>query len=270
MLVFPSKSSAADVAGSLGDWHLNEFAGDAAAALRWLIVGNGNQSVAVDGFHETIAQGIGGGAEGANGFAARRALLRLRTNRAVIHQRAAGNRVGAIIDEDGGVHELAKAVAVTHAQLGDLADAAGHGILVAIGARLLVVDRSQTIGDGFLLFEMLLVVREAVAGRLSQPVARAAADARRIRPVWAAGRCGETGGRFAGGRGLRRTCQSQREDQSCYDKPGTMVGKVYAGHSSSPCWAKTQAMVRLNKSQCFGSGAGAGRRSSLTRKTGNC
>src|SRR5438552_17724633 len=28
-------------------------------------------------------------------------------------------------------------------------------------------------------------------------------------------------------------------------------------------------MVRLNKSQCFGSGAGAGRRSSLTPKTGN-
>src|SRR5437868_8261551 len=253
MLVFPPKSSAADVAGSLGDWHLDEFAGDAAAALRWLIVGNGKQGVAVDGFHETIAQGIGGGAEGANGFVARRALLRLRTNRAVIHQRAAGNRVGAIIDEDGGVHELAKAVAVTHAQLGDLADAAGNGILVAIGARLLVVDRSQTIGDCFLLFEMFLVVRES---RFSQPVARAAADARRIRPVWAAGRCGETGRRFAGGGGLRRTCQSQREDQSCYDKPGTMVGKAYAGHSSPPCWANTQAMVRLNKSQCIGSGAG--------------
>src|SRR5437667_385350 len=163
MLVLPSKSSAADVARSLGDWHLNEFAGDAAAALRWLIVGNGKQGVAVDGFHETIAQGIGSSAEGANGFAARR-----------------------------------------------------------------------------------------------------------IRPVWAGGRWGESGRRFGGSGGLRRTCQSQREDQGCYDKPGTMVGKVYAGHSSSPCWAKTQAMVRLNKSQCFGSGAGAGRRSSLTRKTGNC
>src|SRR5438105_13893711 len=146
MLVFPSKSSAADVAGSLGDWHLNEFAGDAAAALRWLIVGNGKQGVAVDGFHETIAQGIGGGAEGANGFAARRALLRLRTNRAVIHQRAAGNRVGAIIDEDGGIHEVAKAVAVTHAQLGDRADAGSHGPLVAIGDGRLVGGRSLTSG----------------------------------------------------------------------------------------------------------------------------
>src|SRR5207245_7125950 len=124
-------------------------------------------------------------------------LLRLRTNRPVIHQRAAGNRVGAIIDEDGGVHELAKAVAVTHAQLGDLADAAGHGILVAIGARLLVVDRSQTIGDGFLLFEMFLVVREAVAGRFSQPVARAAATDRSIRPVSAARAGGESGGPLA-------------------------------------------------------------------------
>src|SRR5438876_6239699 len=189
MLRIPPKSSAADVAGSLGDRHLNEFAGDAAAALRWLIVGNGKQGVAIDGFHETIAQGIGGGAEGADGFAAGNTLLRLGTNRAVIHQRAAGNRVGAIIDEDGGVHELAKAVPVTHAQLGDLADAAGHGILVAIGARLLVVDRSQTIGDGFLFFEVLHVGGETITGWFSQSVARAAANARRIRPVWAAGGC---------------------------------------------------------------------------------
>ena len=48
------------------------------------------------------------------------------------------------------------------AELGDLADAAGHRVLVAVGAGLVVVHRAQAGGDVFLLLEDGLFGREEI------------------------------------------------------------------------------------------------------------
>jgi hypothetical protein len=53
--------------------------------------------------------------------------------------------------------EKAEAVEVAGSQLGDLADAAGHRVLMAFGAGLRVVDGTESIVDGLTLLEGLSV-----------------------------------------------------------------------------------------------------------------
>jgi hypothetical protein len=53
--------------------------------------------------------------------------------------------------------EKAEAVEVTGSQLGDLADAAGHGVLVAFSAGLRVVDGTESVVEGLALLEGLSV-----------------------------------------------------------------------------------------------------------------
>src|SRR5207245_651006 len=103
----------------------------------------------------------------------------------------------AVVDGDGGIHEVAVGVQMSYAQLRDLTDAAGHRILVTIGARFVVVYRAQAVSNSVLLLESVLVVGKSVACWLRQAVALAGRNARRD-SSGATGRRAETGDCLAG------------------------------------------------------------------------
>src|SRR5262249_11210004 len=89
----------------------------------------------VDRLDEPVAERVERRAEGAHFEAARHALLNVRIDRAVVDQRPAGRRGKAV------------AVEMTRTELRNLTDAADDRSLVALGARLRVVDRTETFGD---------------------------------------------------------------------------------------------------------------------------
>lgn len=89
-----------------------------------LVVGDGDDIVAVDRLDEAVAERVERRAEGADVLCGRgHALLDVRVGGAVVDERAARR-----------VDEVAYGVLVTGAQFGDLADGAGDGVLVALGA----------------------------------------------------------------------------------------------------------------------------------------
>src|SRR5437879_3433776 len=65
--------------------------------------------------------------------------------RSLVNDRAAGDDFGPVIDGDVRIAEFSVAPAMAHAQFGHLTGGAGGGILVALPARLSVVDRSQPV-----------------------------------------------------------------------------------------------------------------------------
>src|SRR5262249_44618263 len=108
---------------------------------------NRQQRVAVYGLNKAVTQHIRGGAESANVLRPGDVGAVLSADRTIIDQRAVGNRVLAVIDGDGRVHEVAEGVVVADAQLGNLAGPAHVRLSVAIHAAARVVDRAQAIGD---------------------------------------------------------------------------------------------------------------------------
>src|SRR5205085_11331975 len=112
------------------------------AALAGLCVGDVLQGRVADGLDEAVAERVQGSAEGEDGLGAGPTLLYRGVGGAVIEERAAG-----------GVNEVAVGVEVACAKLRDLADAARHGVLVALGAGLRVVDRAEALRDVVSLLE---------------------------------------------------------------------------------------------------------------------
>src|SRR5262249_23785491 len=122
--------------------HLDELAGNEASALSRLVLRDIEQRVAVDCFDKAIAENICRHAEGRDVFTARNTLLRLWADRAIVDQRTVRDRARAVVDGDCWIYKVAKRIRMPHAQLTDLADAAGNRILMAISARFVVVDRA--------------------------------------------------------------------------------------------------------------------------------
>ena len=107
----------------------------------------------------------------------------------IIGDRQTGGVRRAIVDERaaGRVHEH-RAVEMSGPELDDLADAAGHGIAMTLGARLRVVHRSEALRDVVALFEGRAIL---VEGWLIDESVRARVEA--------GGRFGRTGRRPADG-----------------------------------------------------------------------
>jgi hypothetical protein len=134
-------------------------------------------------FNEAVAEEAERHSERVDGIAIRHALLGLRTNRAIVDQRAAGDRVLAIVDAN---HRVLKPAVngVAGAQLADLTGTTADGVLVTLPAALGVVDRTEAVIDRLDFVECLTVrvVRRLIgqAVRLTvEPDRRLGAECRR-------------------------------------------------------------------------------------------
>src|SRR5216683_2715029 len=136
MLVLPSEAADAHGVPRFEYGNLNHLTLDETAALPRLRVGDRHERVRVDRLDETVAMRVGRHAERPDVFSAWHAFLDLRVGRAVIDQRSARR-----------VDEVAEDILVARPQLADLADGAGHRVLVTLHAPLRVVDRAQPLGN---------------------------------------------------------------------------------------------------------------------------
>ncbi len=159
--------------------HLDDEAGDAPvgrAALPFRVVA---QEVVVDRFDESVAEDVHREAERAHRLAVGDALLDLvvgvgavRADRAVVDQRAPLDEGLAPRDRHARSLEAAARVAMAGAQLRDLAAAAGDRILVALAARLRVVERSESVRDRLdgVEFVEIVLERRRVGEAVALPV----------------------------------------------------------------------------------------------------
>jgi len=91
----------------------------------------------------------------------------------IVNDGTAADVVGAIVDRNGGIHEVAICVAVPCAQFGELAGAAADGVLMTIGASPGVKHGYQT-GAGIVsCFVDSLVVAVGIARGLRDCIAMA-------------------------------------------------------------------------------------------------
>ncbi len=148
-----------------------------------LLLGEIDKSLIGNGLHESIAQKIQRNAEGANLFRVRHALLNFRAGEgavradgAVVHQGTAFDNLGSAGDGDFGILKFAVGAAMTSAQFIDLAGAAGGGILMALSARLRVIERAEAVGDGFGFLKPGLIRR---VGRIVHQTVAFAVETRR-------------------------------------------------------------------------------------------
>jgi hypothetical protein len=134
VLILPAKTADAGLAGGFENGHLNGLTANAAITGVRLILRDGLQRAVVNGFDETVAQGIERCAQGADIFRGRNVLLSFGNDGAIVDDGAAGNCGGAIVNRNGGIYKVATGIAVRGAQFGELAGAAADGVLMAIGA----------------------------------------------------------------------------------------------------------------------------------------
>jgi hypothetical protein len=125
---------------------------------------------------------------------------------AIVDDGTAADVVGAIIDRNGGIHEVAICVVVPCAQFGELAGAAADGVLMTIGASPGVKHGSQTRAGIVSCFVDSLVVGVGIARGLRDSIAMAL-RAWILHQSWSVEPCR----RF--GRGvLRQTCPSHGDN----------------------------------------------------------
>src|SRR5262249_11290001 len=133
---------------------------NAASALVDLVVGDCNQSVAVDRLDESVAERIQACAERPDVFATRNTFLNVSlqeimlhptcvhydtgANGTVINQRTIGDRGVAVVDEYGRIDKVAGRVLVPASQLSYLANAAADWVLMALATRLSIVGGSES------------------------------------------------------------------------------------------------------------------------------
>src|SRR5258708_7365783 len=163
MLIFPAEPSDAGHAGRLKDGHWYGLAVNLAVALPGLRIGDGLQCGIVNGLDETVPQGIEHRPQRSNLLARGEHFLGLWTNGAVVHDGAARDGVGSIVNGDGWVDEVSVRVFVAGADFRDLAGASRHGILVAIGTSGRVVNGTESTIVSFSLLKVLLIEGEGVA-----------------------------------------------------------------------------------------------------------
>src|SRR5579872_1492008 len=98
-------------------------------------------------------------------------FLGLRTNRAVINQRTAGDCVFAIVNKNGRVYEVSIGVQMPGPNFSNLARSARHRILMAINTDRGIVDGAQTAVVSFTCFEISLIDSKGVVWRLRYAIA---------------------------------------------------------------------------------------------------
>src|SRR5713101_6200128 len=163
LLVFPSETADAGLAGGFNDGNVEDLATDFAVLLT-LIFGEVHESLIRDGFDESIAQNVQRYAERADFFRVRDAFLNFRAGKSgigadgtVVHQGAALDDLRAAGDGNLRVHELTVGSCMSDPQFGHLAGAAGSGILVALAAGLGVVERAETVVERLSFVELCLI-----------------------------------------------------------------------------------------------------------------
>ena len=95
---------------------MNKFTGDFSSTDHPLLAGNGLQCVVVNRLHEAVSQSVQGHAESSNEFSMGKTLLRFGTHRSVVDEGAVRDIGLAVVDEDGGIHEVTRMVQVTGAE----------------------------------------------------------------------------------------------------------------------------------------------------------
>src|SRR4029077_13242849 len=101
------------------------------------------------------------------------------TDGAVVNQRATLDDFSAVVNGNFRVLKHTVSIVVTDAQFGNLAGAAGRGILVALATGLRVVKRAETVGDSLDLIEFGLIGR--VGGVVDQTIALVVETSRSLR-----------------------------------------------------------------------------------------
>src|SRR6185503_5558565 len=134
----------AERAARFTDGDTDGLAGNGAATESRLPRGDRQQRIAVDRFDEPVAERVQGRPQRARLVPRQHMFLRGGVDGSAVNQRPAGM-----------IEEAPEAVRVAGTNLGDLADAAAHRVLVALAARLRVVDGAEAFGDRLLLVEDL-------------------------------------------------------------------------------------------------------------------
>jgi hypothetical protein len=184
VLVLPAEASDAGLSRSLKDRSLHNFAMNPAFAQLRLSLGDCNQSPVVNGFDKSIPQRVEGSAQCADVFCCRDVLLGLRTDRSIINNRSAGNRVLPVVDKDGRVNEIAIFILVPNPEFCELAGSAAVRILMTTDAGSCVVHGPKSGLHGMVLLIDLLIAGKRVSGWLGNSVADAlrAAEAGSVEP----------------------------------------------------------------------------------------
>src|SRR5260370_18709989 len=142
MVILRAEGGDTRLAWSLEERNLDCFAVNPPGADFRLSCPNRQQGPVVNRFHESVSQSIERRAQRPDVFGDWDVFLRLRNHGAVVYDGAAGNCIGAVVDQHRGVHEVAVLVPMSDAHLGKLTRGATDGVLMALGARSPVVHRS--------------------------------------------------------------------------------------------------------------------------------
>src|SRR2546426_11516146 len=147
----------------------NNLPSDQPEALAILIPRDREERLVGDRLDEAVSQGIQRGAERPHVLGLGDPLLDCRVDRAIVDERSAGGgfKPGFPMESQH---------SVPGAKLGDLADAAGQRILMALDTALRVVDRTEPPVDFFALLKGRLRGLELFFGQ--EPVGRA------VEPDW--------------------------------------------------------------------------------------
>ena len=216
----PAEAPGAAACGVFGDRNGDGLAMDEAARLGRLCVRDAAQRVVRDRLDEAQAEDARRSAKRAHLVAVEDSLLDRSVDGARVDQGPA-----RVIDEG-------RAVQVSGAQLEDLAVAADHGVLVAVGTRDGVVDGTDAVGDRRLPGEDLLDLDELGLGGVA---VRSTVESRR--------RLGrhERDGRLCVGqrRHVRRAETAEKEHAEHITEPQWLhdAGLLVKDHfGRTPCW----------------------------------
>src|SRR5215472_215438 len=100
-------------------------------------------------------------------------LLRFGNDRAIIHDRPAGDGVRAIVDRNRRIYEIAVGIQMPRAQFRELAGCTAHRILMTIRASTGVEDGAEPGARIMCCFKSLLVESKRITGRFHDPIAPA-------------------------------------------------------------------------------------------------
>lgn len=138
-----------------------------------------------DGLHKPVAKEIKRQTSGSDGLAVRHSFLKLdvgkgaaRADGTVIDQSASGNDGLPIGNGDAGILKLAVRPPMPDTKLRHLAHTASSGVLMALAARLGIVNRAKPVANVFDFVELRLI--GCVGSLINQPVGLAVKTVRRF------------------------------------------------------------------------------------------
>src|SRR5262249_26632804 len=139
VLVLPAEAAYAGLARRLQDRNLDGLPVNPSLADARLLRTDGEQRLVVDRLDEAVAERIEGRPEPSDRLRGRHVFLRLGNECAIVDDGAPGDAGRTVIDRHGGIHKRAARIAMTGAELGELARPAAHGVLMTLRARSAIV-----------------------------------------------------------------------------------------------------------------------------------